>query len=71
LGIREKVGGRRRKWAKRLTGGRIKSGWEKERENFWENRGIDIGEIEEGRDGNGRIFEEVLWKDKEEKDGRR
>jgi len=36
---------------KRLTGGRIKSGWEKERENFWENRGIDIGEIEEGRDG--------------------
>jgi len=72
---------------KRLTGGRIKSEWEKERENFWENRGIDIREIEEGRDGSGRILEEVwgetgmegysrkyygkIKKSKEEKDGRR
>jgi len=51
---------------KRLMETKIISEWKKGRKKFWEDRGIDIREIEEGRSQKERIFEDVIWKDKEE-----
>jgi len=51
---------------KRLMEGKIISKCEKGRKSFWEDRGIDIRETEEGGGERERTLEDVIWKDKEE-----
>jgi len=47
---------RERKMKKGLMDGKVISEWEKGRKRFWEDRGIDIREIEEGRGERERIL---------------
>jgi len=61
----------REKMKKSFMEGKVISKWEKGRKKFWEKRGIEIREAERRRGEEERLFEELIWKDKEEQRGKR
>lgn len=74
MGIRKKIerrgGGElaRRCWKEVRDRGRERKGtseWERERREFWEEKGLGLEEVKRRREGGGLEFGEIIRKDKE------